>query len=208
MTACAKGRPGRRRLATVALTCVVVASSVAALSSCSTDSGDTEGATTFSPRPTPPDTSAFSGTPPSAMASAAESALESARAAASSASAAASSFEASVSAELTRANEAAAAQLKNVEGKGNATSDVSLTGRPRAETGGLQAVVVNIANSTDEQASYAVQVDFVDADGKAVETRIVGAEDLEPGERARPLAISRKPADLALTAKIAKAQRY
>ncbi|MFD6986477.1 hypothetical protein ACFWAX_38260, partial [Streptomyces sp. NPDC059956] len=63
-------------------------------------------------------------------------------------------------------------------------------------------------NRTDKKASYAVQVDFTDATGKVVESRIVGAENLEPGELAQPLAISRKPADLNLTPRIAKAQRY
>jgi hypothetical protein len=113
-----------------------------------------------------------------------------------------------VSAETVRANEAARKELADVEGRGNATADVSMTGLPRAETGGLLALVVNITNRTDETASYAVQVDFRDPDGKVVETRFVGARDLEPGDRAQPLAISRKPAEPKLTAEIAKAQRY
>jgi hypothetical protein len=55
------------------------------------------------------------------------------------------------------------------------------------------AVVVAITNKTDKKASYAVRVDFLDDSGKAVESRYVGAEDLEPGARAQPLAVSRKP---------------
>lgn len=211
MTPSAEGRSSTQRWATVALTLVAAASSVTALVSCSTDSGDT-GSSPFSPRPTPPDTSSFSGTPPSAMASAAQSAVESAHAAASaaasSASAAASAFEASVSAQAARANAAAAARLKNVQGSGNAIADVVLTGKPRAETGGLTAVVVNITNRTGQQASYAVQVDFTDSSGKAVETRTIGVQDLDPGEKAQPLAISRKPSNLNLTPRVAKAQRY
>ncbi|MGX1885829.1 hypothetical protein [Streptomyces sp. NPDC055287] len=179
-----------------------------ALVSCSTDNGDSSTPTSFSPRPTPPDTSSFTGTPPSALASADASVRASASAAASSASAAASAFEASVSADVARANQAAADELEKVDGEGNAKSDVSLTGKPRAETGGLLAVVVNITNRSDQQASYAVQVDFTDPSGKVVESRTVGAQDLEPGERAQPLAISRKPAELDLRARIAKAQRY
>jgi hypothetical protein len=57
-------------------------------------------------------------------------------------------------------------------------------------------------------ASYAVQVDFLDDSGKVVEPRYVGAEDLEPGEKAQPLAVSRKPTEPVLTPKGAKAQRY
>ncbi|MEU9303439.1 hypothetical protein [Streptomyces sp. NPDC048269] len=207
MTACGKHSPAGRRLAAVALTLATVVSGAAALASCSTDDGD-QPTRTFSPRPTPPDAASFSGMPPSPMSSAAASALASASAAASSASAAASAFEASVSAETLRANKAAAEELEKVSGGGNAGADVSLRGKPRAETGGLLAVIVSITNSTDKKASYAVQVDFTDAAGKVVESRIVGAEDLEPGELAQPLAISRKPADLNLTPRIAKAQRY
>ncbi|WP_225877412.1 FxLYD domain-containing protein [Streptomyces resistomycificus] len=173
---------------------------------------DSNGDAPSTTRPTAPDTASFSGTPPTALESKASAAVESARAAASaaasSASAAASSFEASVSAEVERANRAAETELEDVDGQGNAMSDVSMTGKPRSETGGLLAVVVTITNKTDRTASYAVQVDFLDGSGKAVETRFVGAEDLEPGERAQPLAISRKPAEPVLTPKLAKAQRY
>ncbi|GHB01543.1 hypothetical protein [Streptomyces chryseus] len=202
-------RSGKRRLATVTLLLVAAASAMTTLTSCGTDDdGDGARSTSFTPRPTPPDTSSFSGTPPSAHASADASVRASASAAASSASAAASSFEASVSAETARANAAATAELKKVRGGGNARSDVSLTGKPRAQTGGVLAVVVNITNRTDQQASYAVQVDFADPSGKVVETRIVGAQDLDPGEKVQPLAISRKPAEPVLAPRIAKAQRY
>ena len=201
----------RRRSTTAVLALLAATTSAAALVSCSTDSGN-DSSSSASQSPTPPDTGSFSGTPPSAMASAAESALASARAAssaaASSASARASEFEASVSAEVERANAAAAKELKNVDGQGNAMADVALTGKPRSQTGGLLALVVNITNRTDHKASYAVQVDFKDSDGKVVETRYVGAENLDPGARAQPLAISRKPPEMKLTAKIAKAQRY
>lgn len=206
-----KPAPRRRRSMTAVLAVLAAATSAAALVSCGTDNGNNS-SSSVSPRATPPNTASFSGTPPSAMASAAKSAIASAKAeasaAASSASARASEFEASVSAEVERANAAAASELMKVEGKGNATADVALTGKPRSQTGGVFAVVVNITNRTDKKASYAVQVDFKDTDGKVVETRYVGAENLDPGERAQPLAISRKPPEMKLTAKVAKAQRY
>ncbi|CAM5535617.1 hypothetical protein SGLAM104S_00185 [Streptomyces glaucescens] len=44
-----------------------------------------------------------------------------------------------MSAEVARANAAAQRRLKDIEGRGNALADVSLTGKPRAETGGLLA---------------------------------------------------------------------
>jgi hypothetical protein len=95
-----------------------------------------------------------------------------------------------------------------VRGSGNAMSDVSMTGLPRAQTGGLLAVLVTITNKTDHKASYAVQIDFEDAEGKVVETRYVGAENLDPGKRAQPIAVSRQPAEPKLTPRLAKAQRY
>ncbi|MFJ3222423.1 hypothetical protein ACIPJS_03540 [Streptomyces sp. NPDC086783] len=203
------GRPGRARLV-LALTTVLVGG--AALVSCSTDSGDEGGGASFSARPTRPDKSSFTGTPPSALASSAASAIDSARAsasaAASSASAAASSFGASVAADTARGSAAAEAELKKVDGRGNALSEVAMTGMPRAQTGGLLAVLVTITNKTDQKASYAVQVEFRNSDDKVVETRFVGAEDLAPGKRAQPIAFSRQPAEPKLTPYLAKAQRY
>ncbi|MFJ9718376.1 FxLYD domain-containing protein [Streptomyces sp. NPDC101213] len=180
----------------------------AALAACGAD--DDGGGTTSSAsvRPSAPATASFTGSAPSALRSLAESAKASVSAAASSASARASEFEASVSAEAARAAAAAEKELEDVDGRGNATADVSLTGKPRAQTGGLLAVVVNITNRSGDTASYAVRVDFRDPDGKVVETCYVGAEDLAPGERAQPLAVSRKPPEPQLTAEIAKAQRY
>lgn len=83
-----------------------------------------------------------------------------------------------------------------------------MTGKPRADTGGVLTVVLNVTNKTDEEASYAMQVDFLDASGKVVETQFVGVEDLEPGEREQPLVISRQPPEPVLTPRLTKAQRY
>ncbi|NUS24742.1 MAG: hypothetical protein HOV92_11055 [Streptomyces sp.] len=197
----------RRRIATAITGVVLAALSAASLVSCSSDSDD--GSTSSA---SAADTASFSGSAPSALASVKESVKASVSAAASSASARASArasaWLASVDAETERANEAAKDALKDVDGKGNATADVSLTGKPRSETAGLLALVVNITNSTDKTASYAVQVDFRDPDGKVVQTRYVGAEDLKPGGKAQPLAISTAPAEPQLTAVVAKAQRY
>ncbi|MGW2336018.1 hypothetical protein ACWCXS_18865 [Streptomyces sp. NPDC001685] len=200
--------PPRRPRARTALAALLLAAlGATGLVACGGDD-DGDGAASARPTPTPPDTASFSGSPAPGLSSLEASARERASAAASSASARASEFEASVSAEVKRANDAAQKQLKNVDGRGNATADVSLTGKPRADTGNLLAVVVAVTNRTDDTASYAVQVDFRDPDGKVVETRFVGAEDLGPGERAEPVAISRKPPEPRLTAEIAKAQRY
>ncbi|MDV9170906.1 FxLYD domain-containing protein [Streptomyces sp. W16] len=197
-----------RRARPAALVLAVVAASTVALVSCG-DDNDSSGSGSGTPTP---DKASFSGMTPSALKSAASSAVASARARASaaesSASAAASSFEASVSAEVARASKDAQNELKNVTGQGNAMSDVAMTGKPRAQTSGLLAVLVTITNKTDKKASYAVQVDFLDSSGKVVETRYVGAENLAPGAKAQPVAISTKPPEPVLTPKLAKAQRY
>nr|WP_236053803.1 hypothetical protein [Streptomyces musisoli] len=159
-----------------------------------------------------PNASSFSGTPPSALASSAASAIGSARAsasaAASSASARASEFEASVEAETQRRSAAAEKELQNVKGRGNALSEVAMTGIPRAQSGGVLAVLVTITNKTGSDASYAVQVDFKNSDGKVVETRYVGAENLKPGKKEQPIAFSHEPPEPRLTPVLAKAQRY
>ncbi|MEU0031549.1 FxLYD domain-containing protein [Streptomyces sp. NPDC006335] len=196
---------GRSRIAALAVT--LAAAGTLALTACGSDD-DSGGTSASAERPTAPDTASFSGDAASALASVEASARAEASERAASASAAASSFEASVSAETERANLAARTELAKVDGQGNAMSEVTMTGKPRSETGGLLAVVVTITNKTDEAASYAVQVDFLDSSDKVVETRYVGAEDLKPGEKAQPVAVSRKPADPALTPKLAKAQRY
>lgn len=197
-----------RRARPAALVLAVVAASTVALVSC----GDDDNSSGSSSQPATPDTASFSGMTPSALKSAASSAVASARAqasaAASSASAAAASFEASVSAEVARASKDAQNELKGVTGQGNAMSEVAMTGKPRAQTGGLLAVLVTITNKTDKKASYAVQVDFLDSSGKVVETRYVGAENLAPGAKAQPVAISTKPPEPVLTPKLTKAQRY
>ncbi|WP_406180890.1 FxLYD domain-containing protein [Streptomyces canus] len=194
---------GRSRIAALAV--ALAAASALTLTACDDDSG---GSSTSSATPTAPDTASFSGNAASALASAEASVRAEASKRAASASAAASSFEASVSAEVERANKAARTELARVDGQGNAMSDVTMTGKPRSETGGLLAVVVTITNKTGKTASYAVQVDFLDSSGKVVETRYVGAEDLEPGQKAQPVAVSRKPTEPVLTPKLAKAQRY
>ncbi|WP_370082368.1 hypothetical protein [Streptacidiphilus sp. MAP12-16] len=183
------------------------AGSAAGLSACSSSSTGTSlpsaGVSTFSPA-----TASFSGEPPSALASLASAAQASVQAAASSAQAAASAFSSSVSAESSRAAAAARAELAGVSGTGNAVADVGLTGINRSQTGGLHAVVVTITNNSGQRASYAVKIDFDDNAGNVVDSAVVGAENLDPGKKAQPIAFSTKPADQVLIPKVAQAQRY
>ncbi|MET8635226.1 FxLYD domain-containing protein [Streptomyces sp. NPDC004096] len=203
-------RQPRRTGAVVAATSVALAAlGAASLVSCTNNNS---GSGTVSPRPTPPNTASFSGTPPSALASLAQSAEASARASASAAesslSARASEFEASVSADTARNATTAESELKHVQGRGNAVSDVSMSGMPRTQTGGVLAVLLTITNKTDQKASYAVQVDFEDAEGRVVETRYAGAQNLAPGKKEQPIVFSRQPAEPKLTPRLVKAQRY
>nr|BFD81514.1 hypothetical protein StreXyl84_09150 [Streptomyces sp. Xyl84] len=198
-------------LAVAVLTCMLAAGT---LTGCGGGNGNGNGNGSGSARtPSAPDTASFSaGTLPSALASSASAAVSSARAsasaAASSAEARASAFEASVSADTARSAAAAEKELKGVHGRGNAVSEVGVTGLPRDRTGGVLAVLVTITNKTDRKASYAVQIDFVDAGGKVAETRYVGAQDLEPGKKEQPIAFSRRSEEEKLTARLTKAQRY
>lgn len=69
-------------------------------------------------------------------------------------------------------------------------------------------ITVTITNRTAQKASYAVQVDFLDAQGHVAETRCTGAENLEPGKRQHPIVFSHEPPEPKLTPRLTKAQRY
>ena len=155
-----------------------------------------------------PATASFSGEGPSSLASKAASAVASASAAAASSAAAAAAFASSAAAGSAAIKASATAALAKVQGSGNATADVGLTGLNRDRTGGLYAAIVNITNRTGSTASFAVQVDFVDSSGKVVDSDVVGASDLAAGQKAQPVAFSSKPSELDLVPRVAKAQHY
>ncbi|MFB7620189.1 hypothetical protein [Kitasatospora sp. NPDC056181] len=67
---------------------------------------------------------------------------------------------------------------------------------------------MTIVNSGVSTASYAVQVDFTDTSGKAVDSSYVGVQDLPAGDKAQPIAFSRAPADQTLLPVVVKALRY
>ncbi|WP_127355953.1 hypothetical protein [Actinacidiphila soli] len=117
----------------------------------------------------------------------------------------ASEFDASVSAQVEKARTSAEKVLKSVSGSGNAIDDVSITGLPTATKAGKRLAVVTITNRTRQPASFAVQIDFIDSSGKTVESTVVSATDVPPGEKATPLASGTSTAS---APKIAKAQRY
>ncbi|MGV9358419.1 hypothetical protein [Streptomyces misionensis] len=205
------GRRLRYRGASAAAAVLATAGTLT-LAACGGGNNNQGGGATFTPRPTAPATESFTGTPPSPLSSAASSAIASARASASAAAASASAradeFEASVAARTEQANQQAHQRLAKVQGRGNAASDVSLSGIPRSQVGDLQAAHVNIHNSSDRTANFAVQIDFRNAQGQVVETRYVGAENVRAGQTVHPYAISHQPPEPRLTAVVAKAERY
>ncbi|WP_329585437.1 FxLYD domain-containing protein [Kitasatospora sp. NBC_01250] len=192
---------------TAATALVLTAGAVAGLAACSSSSKTSSGGAT-SATPFSPATASFSGSVPSGVSSLASSAQAAVSSAASSVSAAAASFEASVSAAGAKAQASASAALADVTGTGNAVGDVTLTGVPKATSGGLNAVVVTITNSTSSAANYAVRIDFLDASGAKVDSTVVGVQHLAAGQKAQPVAFSTKDTDVALSAKVATAQRY
>ncbi|MFD8749396.1 hypothetical protein ACFV0O_00190 [Kitasatospora sp. NPDC059577] len=123
-------------------------------------------------------------------------------------SAAASAFEASVSAQVAAGRAEAQAVLAKTQGAGNALSDVTLTGLPKAQAAGFNAALVTVVNSTSSTASYAIKVEFLDETGKVVDTSYLGVKDLAPGAKATPTAFSPIDRDQALVSRVAQAQRY
>ncbi|GAA2741999.1 hypothetical protein [Kitasatospora cinereorecta] len=193
---------GRRWLPPVLATGFAAVVAVAGCSSSSSNSSSTP-TSTFSPNP-----SNFSGSPPSAFASIKSSALASVSAAASSVSAAASSFAASAGAQLEQNRAEATSVLGSVSGSGNALSDVTVTGLPKSQSGGLNAAVVTIVNSTSSTANYAVKVEFLDTSGQVVDSSVLAVKNLAAGGKAQPIAFTLKSPDAALIPRVAQAQRY
>ncbi|QIP83215.1 hypothetical protein GLX30_03005 [Streptomyces sp. Tu 2975] len=118
-------------------------------------------------------------------------------------------LEESVSAAEASVRASASAELSTVEGRGNATGDVSLQGVATTRSDGLRTGLVRVNNSTDKTAFYSVQVDFVTGDGTVVDSVVAGFPDVGPGKRAERYVSSRKAgeSDTPTTPRITKAER-
>ncbi|MFI8358168.1 hypothetical protein [Streptomyces cyaneofuscatus] len=117
------------------------------------------------------------------------------------------SFAASVSAETERLRQEAVKRLDGVEGRGNAVADVSVSGLPVAASEEVRSARVRVTNPTDEPAFYAVKVEFVDAEGKVLDTVVVGVEDAPPDRTVDAQADSRKAAGVKTFPRVAQAER-
>lgn len=188
---------GRLRSLTAAVLVVTAAGSLTLLAGCDDSSGNGS-----SP------TASASGNLPSALDSLASGGVSAASSAASSAAGAASSFASSVGAGASSAAAEFEAAIAKAAGQGNALDEVQLTGVPISQTGGLNAVVVTIVNSTGSTASYAVKVEFADSSGHVVDSSIVGAKDVAAGKTAQPIAFTTKDTGKTLFPRVAKAQRF
>ncbi|MEZ0070221.1 hypothetical protein ABIA32_006273 [Streptacidiphilus sp. MAP12-20] len=196
----------RRRSRPVAYTLALVGALTLGLSACSSTStsNNFSGSTTSALGPA----TGASGVGPSALKSLASAGVASAASASASNAAQASAFASSAAAQAAQNAALYRSELSHVTGRGDAVSDVQVTGVPKAETGGLHAVIVNITNRSRAEASYAVQIDFTDPAGHVIDTDIVGTQHLAPGAKATPVAFSTKDAALTLIPVIAKAQRF
>ncbi|WP_328908391.1 hypothetical protein OG230_02010 [Streptomyces sp. NBC_00234] len=117
------------------------------------------------------------------------------------------SLEASVSAELERVRAEATELLEGADGRGNAVQDVSVTGQPVSASETFRSALVRVTNSTDQEAFYAVRVEFVDANGDVLDSAVVGFEDAPPGRTVSKQATSRKAAGVKTFPRVAQAER-
>ncbi|SCF78456.1 hypothetical protein [Streptomyces sp. Ncost-T10-10d] len=116
-------------------------------------------------------------------------------------------FAASVSAAAERNRQQAAKQLTGVKGRGNAVTDVSVTGLPVAKSEQFRSALVRVTNRTDKAAFYAVKVEFVDSSGKVLDSVVLGFADVPPGGTVSQHANSRKAAGVKTFPRIAQAER-
>ncbi len=186
----------------------VAAAGIAVLASCGGSSGEDPVQAAMSTFEVGPQVENFSGEPASPLASVHSSAVASASAARASASQRAAQFEASANAQVAAGRDKATQVLATAQGPGNALDDVTLTGVPVQETGGLAAAKVTVRNSTLETRSYAIQVDFTDASGHTVDSSVVGVENLASNASANPVVFSTKSSETTLIPVVVKAYRY
>lgn len=184
-------KPNRSRATRLLMPAALAAALVAGTAAC--DSDTTSEGTSNSVRTLTPEAAASS---PSAEAASASPSPRTQR-----------SNEASVSVELERVRAEAAEVLEGAEGKGNAVKDVSVTGRPVTEGEDFRSALVRVTNSTQDEAFYAVRVEFVDAEGKVLDSVVLGFEDAPPGRTVSKQASSRKAAGVTTFPRIAQAER-
>ncbi|MFD8233307.1 FxLYD domain-containing protein [Streptomyces sp. NPDC059696] len=117
----------------------------------------------------------------------------------------------SIASQASEAVESATAEagrrLDDIQGGVDVKNDVT-TGPPVTESDGRVRTEVTARNTDDSTRSFAVQVDFRDADGQLVDTVIVTVDHVQPGHSAT--ATARSTHDLSGTPRpeVTRAVRY
>jgi hypothetical protein len=123
----------------------------------------------------------------------------------------AASVAASAAADLSRAAQDAAdkarQQLAAVKDGIDAKDEVTL-GTPSMDGAGRTTVAVTARNTAGSSSSFAVQVDFKDADGKLVDTVVVTIADVPAGQSKEGTARSSHELPGTVTASVPTALRY
>ncbi|GAA3207119.1 FxLYD domain-containing protein [Streptomyces sp. XM83C] len=98
-------------------------------------------------------------------------------------------------------------ELDSVKGGVDAESDVTL-GDPETDGDGRTTVEVTARNTTDEQRSFAVQVDFRDSGGNLLDVVLVTVPDVAANASGKATARSTHRLSGTVRARVANALRY
>ncbi len=117
----------------------------------------------------------------------------------------------SVASQASEAVESATAEagrrLDDIQGGIDVKGDAK-AGTPTVGSDGRARSEVTVHNTDDSARSFAVQVDFDDAQGKLVDTVIVTVDNVQPGHSATATARSTHDAPGQIRAQVARAVRY
>jgi predicted small secreted protein len=107
------------------------------------------------------------------------------------------------------ASATAEAGRKFAEVKGGVDARKSVTlGKPMTGADGRTAVEVTAENTTDATKSFAVQIDFSDANGNRLDTAVITVSDVAAGGTGKATAHSNRKLNGQVKTKVARALRY
>lgn len=107
----------------------------------------------------------------------------------------------------SEATAAAGRQLDEIKGGIDAKGAVEL-GTPATDSGGRAAVEVTVHNTAGSAKSFAVQVDFTDASGNALDAVVVTVSDVAAGKSGTGTARSNRKLSGEVKAEVARAVRF
>ncbi|MFC8102653.1 FxLYD domain-containing protein [Streptomyces sp. NPDC057363] len=97
--------------------------------------------------------------------------------------------------------------LEDIQEGADVKGDVE-PGAPKTDADGRTTVEVTVSNTADSTKSFAVQVNFTDADGRLIDTAVVTVPDVPAGRSARATARSTHDLSGDVRAVVARAVRY